>query len=213
MYNFFKNCLQFCIFIIGILEIAKATLQKAFTGELGFCIFVISIVWLLIKWDQRSKKNESYFDQNISNLLLSNFIFIAAFFSGFSKFYKNKIEYYELLFLVVTIIWFIFRYLKYEQESIIRDAEKAKIEDIKKKEKIALEDIKQKERERFEKQRLLEKEREKKEHEEWKEANPNLVHLYVLKNNMAKGHVKIGFTNGNSIPPVVRVNTNREAAC
>lgn len=56
MYNFFKDCLQFFIFTIGMVEIAKLQNQQAFTGEFGFYIFVISIVLLLIKWDKGSKK-------------------------------------------------------------------------------------------------------------------------------------------------------------
>ena len=80
------------------------------------------------------------------------------------------------------------------------------IEDAKNK---ALNDYNEKreKEERIRLAKIAEQERKDKEYEEWKIANPKLGFIYVLKNDMAKGHVKIGFTNGETSKRIKEINS------
>jgi len=107
-------------------------------------------------------------------------------------------------FLIGLIVAGIFKVIDFffqvDEKTLI---EEKKIEDAKNK---ALNEIKEK-NELIRLSKIAEQERKDKEYEEWKIANPKLGFIYVLKNDMAKGHVKIGFTNGKTSKRIKEINS------
>ena len=97
----------------------------------------------------------------------------------------------------IGFMWVLFKLIVlFEQNEDMKYSKYREIEDSK---NSVLNEIREKEetiRHNQDLAELAEKERKEREYEEWKIENPNLGFVYVLKNEMAKGHVKIGFTNG-----------------
>ena len=101
---------------------------------------------------------------------------------------------------VFYVFFAVYDFFFYNEKTLI---EEKKITDAKNR---ALNEIKEK-NELIRLAKIAEQERKDKEYEEWKIANPKLGFIYVLKNDMAKGHVKIGFTNGKTSKRIKEINS------
>lgn len=119
----------------------------------------------------------------------NSIIFGIGLWQAFNKVDSAKYFIWVAMILGLAIQWI---------NSDIEDKARYKEEEIEKSKRRALEEIKNKEEEIIRVNRQAEKERQRKELIEWQITHPNLGFVYILKNEMAKGHLKIGFTDRES---------------
>ena len=106
----------------------------------------------------------------------------------------NKVDSAKYFIWVAMILGFAIQWIN----SDIEDKARYKEREIEEYKRLALEKIKNKEEAIIREKRQAEKERQSKELIEWKITHPNLGFVYILKNEMANGHLKIGFTDRES---------------
>ena len=116
-------------------------------------------------------------------------IFGIGVWQAFHKIDSAKYFVWGAMILSIVIYWI---------NSDIEDKARYKEEEIENSKRRALKEIKNTEEEITKAKRQAEKERQRKELIEWQITHPNLGFVYILKNEMAKGHVKIGFTDRES---------------